>query len=139
MAYNGYLIKIGGSSGTVLPFKYIRAESYKITPNQRLELSATRAVTGKLVRNTASHTATKIEFETPYLNNKERKALNDLISGSFTNAQERKLSIQYYDDESDSYKTADVYVPDVDYRIYKVDNINNIVYYLPVRYAFIEY
>ena len=139
MAYNGYLIKIGGSSGTALSFKYIKAESYKCTQNQRLELSANRAVTGKLVRNTASHTATKIEFETPYLTNKEVKELNTLLSNAYTDSLERKLNIQYYNDETDSYKAAEVYVPDVDYTIYKVDNENNIIYYQPIRYAFIEY
>ena len=139
MAYNGYLIKIGGSSGTILPFKYMKAESYQCTPDQRLELKATRAVTGKLVRTTASHTASKIEFETPFLTNKERKALNDLISNAYTNTLERKLNIQYYDDATDSYKTAEVYCPDVQYHIYKVDNTKNEIIYNPVRYAFIEY
>ena len=142
MAYAGYLIKLGGSNGTSLPFKYFRAESYSCTPNQRMEVSANRAVTGLLVRSTVSHTATKIEFETPFLTNTERKALNDLLwaaMGSAANRLERKLDLEYYDDEMDTYKTGTFYVPDVQYSIYKVDNTRNIITYSPVRYAFIEY
>lgn len=142
MAYAGYLIKLGGSNGTSLPFKYFKAESYSCTPNQRMEASANRAVTGVLVRSTVSHTATKIEFETPFLTNTERKALNDLLwaaMGSAANRLERKLDLEYYDDEMDTYKTGTFYVPDVQYSIYKVDNTRNIITYSPVRYAFIEY
>ena len=139
MAYAGYLIKLGGSSGTSLPFKYIKAESYSCTPNQRMESSANRAVTGVLVRTTVAHTATKIEFETVYLTNAERKALNDLFQNAMSNTLERKITLYYYDDETDSYKTGDFYMPDVQYEIYKVDNTKNIITYSPVRYAFIEY
>ena len=140
MAYSGYLIKFGTSaSGTTFPLKYIKAESYSCTPDQRLELNANRAVTGKLVRQTASHTASKIEFETVYLTNKERAAIQTLLSNAYTSAAERKLNLYYYDDATDSYKTGEFYVPDVQYKIYRVDNVKNIIYYSPVRYAFIEY
>lgn len=142
MAYAGYLIKLGGSNGTSLPFKYIKAESYSCTPDQRMEVSANRAVTGVLVRQTVEHTATKIEFETVYMTNTERAALNTLLRTAMTNTGsilERKLDLEYYDDETDTYKTGTFYMPDVQYSIYKVDNIHNIITYSPVRYAFIEY
>ena len=28
MAFSGYLIKVGGSNGTILPMKFMKAESY---------------------------------------------------------------------------------------------------------------
>ena len=142
MAYAGYLIKLGGSNGTSLPFKYFKAESYSCTPNQRMESEANRAVTGKLVRKTVSNTATKIEFETPYMTNADRAALNTLLTtamGSSANRLERKITLEYYNDETDSYTTGDFYMPDVQYQIYKVDNTRNVITYSPVRYAFIEY
>lgn len=139
MAYAGYLIKLGGSSGTILPMKYIAAESYSCTPNQRMESKATRSVTGLLHRTTVEHTASKIEFNTPPLTNADIGALNTLFQSAFTNALQRELKIYYYDMESDTYKIADVYMPDVQFTINRVDNVNNIVYYNSVRYAFIEY
>ena len=142
MAYAGYLIKLkanGGHAAENLPFKYMRAESYTCTPNQRMESEANRAVTGVLVRKTVAHTATKIEFETPYMTNADRAALNTMLNNHFTSVAERKIDIEYYDDETDTYKSGTMYMPDVEYHIYRVDNTNNIIYYNPVRYAFIEY
>lgn len=139
MAYSGYLIKLKGGTAEILPMKYIGIESYTSTPDQRMESSANRATTGLLVRNTVSHKATKIEFETPVITNKDVATLNTLISGHFTNALERKLTIEFYNQETDSYRDATCYMPDVSYKIDHVDATHNIIYYKPVRYAFIEY
>ena len=139
MAYSGYLIKLGGQSGETLPMKYIALESYSCTPNQRMESKATRSVDGMLHRTTVSHTASKIEFQTPMLTNNDITTLNGMFQARFSDALQRKLKIYYYDMESDSYKVADVYMPDVQYTIHRVDNVNNVVYYNPVRFAFIEY
>lgn len=139
MAYNGYLIKLGGSSGVVLPLRYISLGSYKSTPNQRMESKATRSVTGLLHRTTVEHKATKIEFETPYIDNNDLRTLNNMIQDAFTNTLERKLTINYYDQETDSYRDAICYMPDVNYSIARIDSNTNTVYYDSVRYAFIEY
>jgi len=139
MAYSGYLIKIGGSNGVDLPMKYIKAESYKSTPDQRMEVKATRDTTGVLHRNTVVHKASKIEFETPPITNSDVSALNTIFSNAYTDALQRKLTIQFYDEETDSYREADCYMPDVQYTIYRIDNVKNIIYYNPIRFAFIEY
>ena len=140
MAFSGYLIKLKGGTAEELPMKYMAISSYKATPDQRMESGANRATTGLLHRTTVSHTATKIEFETPaQMTNKDISTLNALISGHYTDALQRKLDIQYYDNETDTYKDATVYVPDIDYSIDRVDKNKNIIYYNPIRYAFIEY
>ena len=139
MAYSGYLIKLGGSNGTVLPMEYIAAESYKSTPNQRMEAKATRSVTGLLHRTTVEHKATKIEFTTPVLTNHQLATLNNLFATNFSNNLERKITINYYDQETDDYRDAECYMPDVNYEIKHIDQNMNIVYYGEIRYAFIEY
>ena len=139
MAYNGYLIKLGGSAGTVLPMEFISIGSYKCTPDQRMESKANRAVTGLLHRTTVPHVATKIEFNTPIITNSELSILNGMLSANFTNAQERKITINYYDQETDSYRDAVCYMPDVSYNIDHIDQATNTVYYNNIRYAFIEY
>lgn len=140
MAYNGYLIKLlGGSGSEILPFDYIGLDSYKITPNQRLESKAGRATTGYLHRTTVAHTASKIEFSTPPITNINLVELNALLRRHYTDTLQRKLNIEYYDPETDAYKQGTCYMPDVDYNIERIDNTNNIVYYQAVRYAFIEY
>lgn len=139
MAYAGYLIKLGGSGGTILPAKYIALDSYKSTPNQRMEAQATRSVTGILHRTTVEHKATKIEFTTPMLTNSDVRDLNNLLGSHFINALERKIVINYYDQETDSYRNATCYMPDVDYTINRIDTATDTVYYDGIRYAFIEY
>lgn len=139
MAYNGYLVKVGGASGTILPMKYIKVDGYNITPNQRMETEAKRDVTGHLHRNTVAHTASKIEFTTPYMTNLDMDAMMTLFRNAWTSVTERKLSIEYYDMETNTYKVADVYMPDIKYEIDHIDNDLNIITYKETRVAFIEY
>lgn len=140
MAFSGYLIKVGsGLSAVEIPLKYMRAESYTVTPNQRMEWSAERDTTGVLHRTTVTNCPPKIEFETPYMTNSDISALNTILQGAFTSATERKLPIEYYDPESDSYKTHDCYMPDVNYKIRNVNSVNNVINYQQLRYAFIGY
>ena len=137
MAYNGYLLKLGGSGGTVFPMKYIKLEGYNITPNQRMESEAKRAVTGVLHRTTVAHTATKIELNTPNMTNLDVDAMMTLFRNAWTSTSERKLTLQYYDMETDSYKEGTFYMPDVKFIIDHIDG--NMVYYKETRVAFIEY
>lgn len=139
MAYSGYLIKLGGSLGTILPMNYIKVEGYDITPNQRMESEAKRAVTGVLHRTTVAHTATKVEFNTPVLTNKEMDDLMTKLRNAWTSVSERKLTLEYYDMETDTYKTGDFYMPDIKFQIDHIDNVRNMVFYRETRIAFIEY
>lgn len=136
MAFSGYLLKCGT---TELPMKYIRHESYTVTPDQRLELDAKRDATGVLHRTTVANMPPKIEFETIYLTNAEVAVLNTIISNAYSVSAERKLPITYYDPETDTYKTTNAYLPDVEYKIDHVDVANNKILYQPIRYAFIGY
>ena len=140
MAFNGYLIKVGsGSSAVEIPLSYMRAETYSVTPDQRLEWSAERDITGVLHRETVSNMPPKIEFETPLMTNAQINVLNGWIRAAYTNEAERKLPIEFYDPETDSYKTWDCYMPDVKYEIRNVDIANRVINYEQLRYAFIGY
>lgn len=138
MAFSGYLIKVG-SPDVEIPLKYMRAETYIVTPNQRLEWSAERDVTGVLHRETTPNMPPKIEFKTPLMTNSDINALNTIIRNAYTAQAERKLPVTYYDPESDTYKTHDCYMPDVKYEIRNVDAANNVINYEELRYAFIGY
>jgi len=139
MAYSGYLIKLGGSGGTVLPMKYMKVGEYNITPNQRMESEAKRSVDGVLHRTTVAHTATKIEFNTPNLTNLDVDTMMTLIRSNWVSTDERKLILEYYEMETNSYKTGNFYMPDIKFQIDHIDNTRNLVYYKETRIAFIEY
>ena len=138
MAFSGYLIKVG-SPAVEIPLKYMRAETYKVTPNQRLEWSAARDVTGVLHRETTANMPPKIEFNTPLMTNSDINTLNTILHNAYTVQAERKLPVTYYDPESDTYKTHDCYMPDVHYEIRNVDTVNRVINYEELRYAFIGY
>ena len=132
MAYQGYLIKVGN---TVFPMKYIRAETYKCTPNQRIDQDSDSDATGMLHRNVLPHTRTKIEFETPQmLRGADVLAISTLLGLS---GSRRDVTITYWDHESQSYKTGKCYVPDISYQLMR--NTGSDLAYMPIRYAFIEY
>lgn len=139
MGFNGYLIKLGGSSGTELPLSYVKAESYSATPNQRMESEAKRAVTGVLKRTTCEHTATKIEINTVPMTNSQWNVLWNMIKTRFTKQLQRDITLEYYDNETDSYKTGNFYMPDIQYPILRVDTDANLIHYDSIRLAFIEY
>lgn len=140
MAFSGYLIKVGPSGSEVeIPLKYMRAETYTVTPNQRLEWSAERDVTGVLHRETVANMPPKIEFNTPLMTNSDINTLNTILSTAYSNVSERKLRVTYYDPESNGYKSHDCYMPDVHYQIRNVDTVNNVINYEELRYAFIGY
>lgn len=136
MAFSGYLIKVGS---TEIPLTYMRAETYSVTPNQRMEWSAERDINGNLHRKTVSNMPPKIEFKTPLMTNREIAALNAMFQSAFTVPSERKLPVTYYDAETDSYKTHDCYMPDTQYQIRNVDIAKNIINYEELRFAFIGY
>lgn len=139
MAFNGYLLRLGGASGTILPMEFIKIEGYDITPNQRMEAEAKRAITGVLHRTTVAHTASKIEFNTPKMTNLDVDRMMNLFRSVWTSTAERKLTLQYYDMETNSYKVGDFYMPDIKFPIERIDLETNIVYYGETRIAFIEY
>lgn len=134
--FEGWLIKCGGVE---IPMDYIKLSSYSVTPNQRLDIMAERDMTGVLHRDTVAHMPVKIEFETPYIYNRDVEILNGIIQSAFTDRTGRTLDIEYYDAEENTYKLAVCYMPDTQYKIYNVDVANGIILYNPLRYAFIEY
>ena len=138
--FAGWLIKcVTNGTPVEIPLKYMRAETYTVTPDQRMEWSAERDVTGVLHRETVQNLPPKIEFNTPLMTNSDINALNSIIKAAFTNYLQRNITIQFYDPERDEYWEWDCYMPDVKYHIRNADTANSIVNYEELRYAFIGY
>ena len=138
--FAGWLIKcVTNGTPVEIPLKYMRAETYTVTPDQRMEWSAERDVTGVLHRETVQNLPPKIEFNTPLMTNSDINALNNIIKAAFTNYLQRNITIQFYDPERNQYWEWDCYMPDVKYNIRNADTANNIINYEELRYAFIGY
>lgn len=142
MAFSGYLLKLIASGGTKteIPLEFIRYSTYKVTPDQMLDLdTGLRDITGVMHRNVVAHTATKVEFETPSMDNTKANTLVQLLMSHVRVARERDVYLEYYDTYTDSYKQGHFYIPDINFEIRNVDAPNNVINYNQVRIAFIEY
>lgn len=139
MGFHGFLIKLGGEHGDVLPLRFMRYESYQISPNQRMDFNSTRDSNGRLHRTVVSHTATKIEFNIPRMDSDDIERFMLLVKKHWINVKERNIVLYYYDMETNSYKSGTFYMPDINFTISNVDPRKGKVYYAETRVAFIEY
>ena len=137
--FQGYLIKLGGTNGEVLPNQFIRYDTYEVEPNQRLDLDSTRLLTGVLFRNVLAHTATRIDFTVPHLNNWQHDYLMDLLHRNMSNTHTKTINLEYWDDENHTYKTGRFYIPDIKFKIRSVNEQNGTILYDETKLAFIEY
>lgn len=133
-----------GSSRTLITFgsydipsKFIRYDTYVITPNMRLDLDSYRDADGLLHRNALKHTTTKIEFETPNLYEEDMEELMANIRSQYVNYSEKNATCTYYDPENCTYKSGEFYIPDLKFQIYST--AQGEIIYRPTRFAFIEY
>lgn len=143
MAFNGHLLSFNGS---IFPNRYLTLSSYNITPNQRLEAEAYRDANGLTHRETLAAYKTKIEFSTkPNLKQSDKENMFAVFNNGLVNTRERKYNVTYWNFETDSYAIGTFYMPDVEYTIKKIETKlvggqqQHILYYDPIRIAFIEY
>lgn len=135
MAFEGYLMK---AFGTIFPHKYIQISTYQTTPSQRQDLDSYQDSKGNLHRTVVPHDRSKIVFKTmDNLKLAEKQEIQAFFNGAMTNARERKVTLTYWNDEDNIYKTGSFYIPDVTYPIKRI--MGNDIVYDSVEYHLIEY
>lgn len=143
--WNGYLLK-AVKTNKKFPDKYINFESWDSTPKQREELKAYRDDnTRNLTRVTAEGMKSKFSFRTRPDITLEDKIV---IQKFFTDAMEeetdpteakkqRKVELQYWDDDSNKYSTGTFYIPNMNFPIRKITD--DTIYYNEMTFTFVEY
>ena len=127
--FRGYLLKV---EGKIVPGRF--TQSYSSTPNQVQDMDSYQDVEGNLHREILPHTRTKIEFTTPHLWLEDKISLQSF----FPNRHEKpKMTVEYWNDEVNSYTTGEFYTPDIQYKVYRIKK--NDIEYFPLRIALIEY
>lgn len=134
MAYEGYLLKFGN---TELPNRFIKYNTFLSTPCQRQDLDSYEDADGYLHRTVLEHTRTKIEWNTPPMRRADKNEMMNIFQSAYENEAERKVSVTYYDDESDSYKTGTFYMPDIQFTYYSATDTD--ILYDSNRISIIEY
>ena len=126
------------SLGTIFPHKYIQISTYQTTPSQRQDLDSYQDSKGNLHRTVVPHDRSKIVFKTmDNLKLAEKQEIQAFFNGAMTNARERKITLAYWNDEDNMYKTGSFYIPDVTYPIKRI--MGNDIVYGSVEYHLIEY
>lgn len=127
--YKGYLLK--NTAVGIIPNSFLQANNYSCTPNQQSDKNTYTDDDGVLHRDILSHTATKIEFNTPPIH------LKDKIEFQKYFPSRTKVELEYWNDETNDYETGTFYVPSISFAYYMITETD--IIYNPIRVAFIEY
>lgn len=110
--FDGYYLKIG-------PCKFldpaIKREGFHILPKLVQVTDEQRVASGKLVIKVLPHKPTKIEITFPIMTPQQYRYYKQAFRGELTNEPEMYLTVKYYDEDSDTYKTGTFYHTDVGY------------------------
>lgn len=113
--FNGILFELWSDKDRqwhAFPNKYIYKESY-VGALEVQDLDSTRNANGVLVRNVLDHTAYTITFNTvPCYNTDMKKIFDDFFNYHYLTGheKERKLKVNFYVNETDSYETGEFYL-----------------------------
>ena len=136
--FAGYLLK-ATATNKEFPLKYMLYESYESTPNAREELKAYRDDnTRDLTRVTAQGHKSSFKFQTrPNLHLADKIEIQKFFTDAESDTNQRKISLQYWNDEDNTYKTAYFYRPDIKFPIRRV--LADDIIYGSIELQFVEY
>lgn len=134
----GYFLK-ATANGAIFPNEYINYNSWDSNPNNREEVKAYRDEnTRDLTRVTAAGKKSALQFQTrDNLHLIDKIAVQTFFTSAESDASQRKISLQYWNDEENTYKTGVFYRANTHFKIKKV-TADDIVYQ-PVTIDLIEY
>lgn len=137
--FKGYLIRFP-KTGQQFPHELMNKDSYKSTPLQRTDLKAYRDNNIDLHRVVSPNYKSKIEFQTiDSLSLAQLEQIQNCLNAAIINRKERKLVVEYWDEELMNYRTMTVYKPDITYTVSAVHRAENDVIYKAFTIKFIEY
>ncbi len=138
MAFSGYLLK-AVATGQIFPHEYIDYESWSSTPDQREELVAYRDDNSRdLVRVTAEGRKTALSFATrDNLHLADKQAIQSFFTSAETDHDQRKVELEFWNDETNSYDRGYFYRPNMPFPIKRITN--NDIIYGQLTLDFVEY
>lgn len=136
--FQGYLLA-RTADGKKFPHQYIELKSWSSTPNQREEIRAYRDDnTRALTRITAAGRKSIFSFKTrPKLHLADKIAIQRFFTEVETNADERKIQLTFWNEETNSYQTGYFYRPNMPFPIYKITDDD--IIYEQMTLDFVEY
>ncbi len=140
--FRGYLIR-ATLTNQIFPLEYINEGSWDSTPKQREELKAYRDDnTRDLTRVTAEGMKSVFGFQTrKNLHLVDKIAIQNFFVSAESDHHQRKVNLEYWNDETNQYEIADFYRPDMNFPIQKIINkgIDSDIIYGQLKLEFVEY
>lgn len=126
--WRGYFIR-ATKNNQIFPNEYIAWESYDSEPNHREEIKAYRDDnTRNLTRVTAEGTKSSLTFTVrSNLHLEDKMFIQAFFTDNESDALERKITLEYWNDEDNDYHISDFYRPDIKFTIKKITT-NDIIY-----------
>ena len=118
--FNNYYFKIGTCkfNGDIIdgvPTPIMKREGFKILPKLVIVTDEQRTASGKLYIKPLPHEPTKMECTFPVMTPEQYRILKKAFRGELTNEPEMELTVEYYDEDTDTYLTGVFYHTDISY------------------------
>ena len=135
--FRGYLLK--AVDGPVFPHQFINYESWDSTPKQREEIKAYRDENSRdLTRITAAGRKSVFQFNTrPKLHLANIEEILHWFYDCEVDHDQRKMHLEYWNEEDITYKTGYFYRPDTKFPIKQI--LPNDIIYRETTINFVEY
>lgn len=136
--FNGWLIKFGSKE---MPNGFLNLEGWEATPNQRVEIDAYRDANNLLHRETSENFKTKIVLSVREMELEEKIQFQSIINSGMIDTVQRKVDVTYWNDEINQYVTSQTgfYIPDIKWKIKRIDEDEKLIFYKDFSITLIEY
>lgn len=116
--FKGYLLK-AVKTGQLFPAQYIDAGSWYSIPSQREEIKAYRDEnTRNMTRITAAGRKSLWSFSTlEGIHLEEKMEIQKFFTDNENDADQRRITLEFWNDETNSYQTGDFYRPNMNFPI----------------------
>lgn len=140
MAFRGYYIKmIKGNSSWTIPLSLMMINTAELSPYKVMDLDPWYDSTGLLHRNVVEHTSASLKFSMPPMPLSKKEEVMAKIRSMFTNTKARDCTIEYYNDETGNYNTADCYMVEPKFRPKERNCQTGEILYDSIDIEFIKY
>ena len=136
--WRGYFLK-ATRTNKIFPNEYIAWGSWNSDPNNREEVKAYRDEnTRDLTRITAAGRKSALQFATREgLHLNDKIAVQKFFTDGESDADQRKITLEYWNDENNAYKTGTFYRPNTNFKIRKVTETD--IVYESITIDLVEY
>lgn len=140
MAFRGYYIKfIKGNTSWEFPLSLMKINTAEFSPYKVMDLDPYYDSIGLLHRNVVEHTSADLKFSMPPMPIRKKEEVMLKIRSMMTDTRARDCRIEYYNDETGDYDTADCYMVEPKFRPMERNPITGQILYDSIDLEFIKY